>query len=454
MDLQNAIVSFKWFSKSTPILVACSGGRDSMALLHALHQLEYKFIEVAHCNFQLRGEESDGDQSFIEAYCKNINVPFHTIKFDTKVFAKQEGVSTQMAARTLRYEWMEKIRIKHGLHLILVAHHQDDQYETILLNLINGTGIHGLKGMLDKNDKILRPLLNVSREQIDLYIQEHQIAFREDSSNATSHYKRNLIRHQISPLIAQLNPNYLQEFSDFSQRMREAEYVFNEYIDRIRKKVMQPWKEGYQIFFTYLLNHPSCDTLFYELLSPYSFGKEQVKEILSTVKGLKKENASGQTFLSSTSRIILDKKSIYILPLNFELTSFITFDKWPQQIIFNECKIDVRICPIGKLNIRQSSKYAYLDADKIEFPIKIRFAEAGDYFYPFGMGKKQNPDKVGKKKLSKFFKDEQIPLAERERTPILFCKEKVFWVLPYRIDDRFKVTEHTKNVVVLTVIKS
>ncbi|MCO5231426.1 MAG: tRNA lysidine(34) synthetase TilS [Chitinophagales bacterium] len=451
---ESAIKSFKWLSKSTPILIACSGGRDSMALLYALHKLEFNHMEVAHCNFQLRGEESDGDQIFVEEYCKHNKIPFHVVRFETKELAKKEGVSTQMAARTLRYEWLEKIRLENGLHLIAVAHHQDDQYETILLQLIKGTGIHGLKGMLDKNDKIVRPLLTVSREQINQYVTENNIGFREDSSNATTHYKRNLIRHELTPLIAQMNPNYLQEFTDFGQRMREAEYMFEEYVQRVRKKVMKPWKEGYQIFFTYLLNHPSCDTLFYELLSPFAFGKEQVKEMLSTIKGLKKENASGQTFLSSQYRVILDKKSLYILPLNTELTSILTIDKWPKQILFNEYKIDVRLCPIEKLNMHKSSKYAYLDADKISFPVQMRFAEMGDYFYPFGMGKKQNPEKAGKKKLSKFFKDEQIPLAERERTPILLSKERVLWVLPHRIDDRFKVTEATQSVVVLTIVKS
>lgn len=450
---KKALTSSRLFNKSTPLLIACSGGRDSMALLQAFILADFSQIEVAHCNFQLRDEESDGDEIFLQDFCKKLNIPFHTIRFETSSFAKENGVSTQMAARTLRYEWLEKIRKENNLHLIVTAHHQDDLAETILLQLIQGTGIHGLKGMQAKNDKIVRPLLHISREEINQYIDQHEIPFREDSSNNSTYYKRNFIRHEISPLLQKINSKYLQELSDFSQRMQETEFLFNEQVNKIRKKVLADWKEGHQLYLTYLLNHPACDTLFHEILTPFGLSKEQIKELLLTAKGLKKENASGQTFYSATHRMVMDKKSLFILPLENELTSLVTYDKWPNQIIFNEYKIDVRLQPISKVNMHQSSRHAYLDADKIDFPIQIRYPETGDYFYPFGLGKAKNSEKAGKKKLSKFFKDIKLSVAERERTPVIKSGEKVIWVVNHRIDDRFKVTEATKNVVVLLITK-
>lgn len=453
IELEKAILSSKILHPNTPILVACSGGRDSMALLYALHKLQFLQVEVAHCNFQLRAQESDEDQKFVEDFCLKHHLPFHSIRFETKQKAHEQGVSTQMIARSLRYEWLEQIRKERNLHFIVVAHHQDDQAETILLQLIQGTGIHGLKGMQAKNDKIVRPLLEVSRAQINEYIVANNIPFREDSSNESIYYKRNFIRHEIAPLLSKINSNYLQELADFGQRMAETEYLFNEQVQKIRKKVLKTWKEGYQLYFEYILQHPACDTLFHELLTPFRLSKDQIKEILQTVKGLKKKNASGQTFHSESFRFILDKKSIFILPQNVGLSSIQTYEQWPGQIIFNEYKIDVRLQPIEKVNMHRSPRHAYLDADKIDFPIQIRYPETGDYFYPLGLGKAKNPEKARKKKLSKYFKDIKLSVAERERTPIIKSGEKVLWVVNHRIDDRFKVTEHTKNVVVLLITK-
>lgn len=453
-SIENVLINTDLFNKSTPLMIASSGGRDSMALLFGLMQSGFNHLEVAHCNFQLRGNESDEDEMFIQAYCLKNNIPFHTIRFETKLLAKEKGISTQMAARDLRYDWLEKIRLENQLHLIVAAHHQDDQLETVLLNLIQGTGIHGLKGMMAKNDKIVRPLLQISRAVIDQYIHENNIPYREDSSNSSTDYKRNFIRHEITPLLGKINSNYLQEISDFSKRMAESAILFDEQIQKIRKKVLTPWKEGHQLFINYVLLHSACNTIFHEILSPFGLTRDQIQEILMTAKGLKKKNASGQTFFSEQFRFIMDKKSLFILPLDNEIQSFITYDKWPNQIIFNEYKIDVRHQPINKVNIHTADKYAYLDADKIQFPIQIKYPETGEYFYPFGMEKAKNPEKAGKKKLSKYFKDEHISVAERERVPIIKSAEKIVSVIGHRIDDRFKITESTKNVIVLVITKS
>ncbi|HUH72934.1 MAG TPA: tRNA lysidine(34) synthetase TilS [Chitinophagales bacterium] len=450
-SIENALITSDLFNKSTPLLIASSGGRDSMALLFGLMQSGFNYLEVAHCNFQLREKESDDDELFIQDYCLKNNIPFHTTRFETKQVAKEKGISTQMAARDLRYEWLEKIRKENELHLIVAAHHQDDQLETVLLNLIQGTGIHGLKGMMPKNEKIVRPLLQVSRTEINQYIELNNIPYREDSSNNSTDYKRNFIRHEIAPLFNKINSNYVQEISDFSKRMAQSAVLFDEQIQKIRKKVLVPWKEGHQLFINYILLHPACDTIFHEILSPFGLKRDQIQEILLTAKGLKKKNASGQTFYSEQFRFVMDKKSLFILPIDNEIQSLITYDKWPNQIIFNEYKIEVRLQPIAKVNIKKSDRYAYLDADKIHFPIQIKYPETGDYFYPFGMGKAKNPEKAGKKKLSKYFKDEHISVAERERIPILKSEEKIVSLIGLRIDDRFKITECTQNVVVLVI---
>ena len=451
--IENQILSTKYFHNKTPILIACSGGRDSMALLYAFIQCKFEKIEVAHCNCNLRGEESDEEEAFVRNYCKQNHIPFHSKSFQTTAYSKEKNISIEMAARELRYHFFEEVRKKRELHLIAVAHHQDDQLETILLNLLQGTGIHGLKGMLEKNNQIVRPLLKVSREEINQYISKNNIPYRDDSSNEADDYKRNFIRNQISPLLQNINVNYLKEVSDFSERMVETEFLFNEQIQKIRAKTLKPWKEGYELYIHYLLNHPACNSLFHEILSPFDLSKKQITELILTIQGTKKKNASGQQFFSDSHRFILDKKKLYILPAEVNTTSMLSFEQMPKNISFNEYKITIRKVPINKLHIKKSEQYAFLDADKITLPLLITYPQTGDYFYPYGMGKQKNSEKVGKKKLNKFFKDISLPIAVRERTPIIKSGEKIIWVVGYRIDDRFKITEDTKEAIVFHISK-
>lgn len=450
-NLQSYIKTHVLFQNKTPILVACSGGMDSMCLLSLLLEAKYENISVAHCNFGLRAEESDGDEIFVKEFCSKHQLPFHSIRFDTLEFANTHQISTQMAARQLRYEWLEKVRKEIGAHQIVTAHHADDQAETILFNIIQGTGIRGLKGMLPKKGVIVRPMLNIERAAIQEYVLLNQIPFREDSSNASTKYKRNFIRHEIMPLLTRLNPATQRTLGEFSQKMIESEFLMLKEVERIRKKTLLPWKNGFRLLTTYLLEHPASNTLFFELLTPFGFSADQVNEILKTLSGTKSNSLSGQQFLSETHRIIADKKAVYILTLKNEKTEILQFEKWPGQIIFNEYKIDVRQQPIHEVNMQRNTRYAYFDAEKIDFPITIRYAQTADYFYP--LGKAKNSEKPGKKKLSKFFKDIKLPLAEREFTPVLFFGEKLAWVIGHRTDERFKISETTKNVVCLVITK-
>lgn len=439
------------FNRGTPLLVAISGGRDSMALLHGLIAVGCHHLEVAHMNFGLRGEESDGDEQLVSIFCQERGIMFHSTRVDTTAHAAERKLSIQMAARDLRYDWLESLRKERNLHFIVTAHHLDDQAETILFNIIQGTGMDGLKGMTLRSGSVIRPLLEVERAEIDAYVSEHQVPFREDSSNEQTHYRRNFIRHKILPLLKELNPAIVNTLGSFGDRMHQAGILYHNQVELIGKKVLVHWKEGYKLHFIYLLQHPAGGTLLYEMLHPFGASPDLGREIMLTISGAKKGNASGQQFLTSTHRILVDKRCMYILPLVSMRQSMLRFEEWPKRMVFDEWEIDVRLVPIDKVNMKSSGRFAYLDADKIAFPLTIRYPEQGDYFYPFGMDKSNHPGKVGKKKLSKFFKDIHLPLAERECTPILFSAGKLMWVLGLRIDDRFKVTAETRSVVILSL---
>lgn len=448
-QISSLLETGKLFNRHTPLLLACSGGRDSMALLDVLLAAGCTHLEVAHVNFKLRGEESDGDEAMVQAFCKQYQLPFHVAHFETQKYAVTNGLSIQMAARTLRYDWLEQKRKERKLHLIVTAHHQDDQAETILFNILQGTGLEGLKGMTQKNGVVIRPLLHISRKEIDTYIDQRGISYRDDSSNDSTYYKRNFIRLEVMPLLEQINPSVKATLDNFGERMRQTNSLFQEQVERIRKKVLQPWKDGHRLYLTYILQHPSTETLLYEMLKDFGVSSKQSMDIMQTLSGKKQQNASGQVFLTAEYRLITDDRSVFILPLVTERTQRMVWDTMPARMVFNEYDITCRKVPMQELNMKSSARYAYLDAAKLNMPLLIRYPETGDYFYPMGLGKAQNAEKPGKKKLSKFFKDIKLSVAERERTPLLFNGEQLVWVIGQRIDDRFKVTEHTKDVWVL-----
>ncbi len=442
--IQNYITKHNLCNNGTPIIVACSGGADSMALCDVLLKLNYK-IGIAHCNFQLRGDESNEDEKFVEQYASQNKLPFHSIKFDTKSFKKDKTISTQMAARELRYEWFEKIRKENKYHFVATAHHLDDQLETILLNIAKGTGIKGLTGMSSKNGFIVRPFLEISKQKILDYTKENKITFREDSSNASDDYQRNLIRHQIVPQFQKINPSLHKSTIDFIGRMKDYEILSNEQIELIKKKCYSEKNGIAEIKLGFIKAHKAGQTILFHLLKEFGFNADIVANILSS-------SESGKQFFSETHRIVLDRRSLFIVPKNIERESYLAFDKIPNQIIFNNYKIQCSLVPLNELNIKPSNRYAYFDADKIEFSLMIRYYKEGDYFYPFGMNKQKTPGKVGKKKLSKYFKDEKFSLLDKENTAVIFSGEKLLWLVNHRIDDRFKITEKTKSVLKLVII--
>lgn len=446
--IQTYIQQHNLFNSGTPILVACSGGVDSMVLMDVLLKLNYK-IAIAHCNFQLRGKESDEDEQFIQQFTSQNNIPFHVIKFDTKAYKQDNDVSTQMAARELRYEWFEKIRKENGYHCIATAHHLDDQLETILLNITKGTGLKGLTGMSAKYGFIIRPFLEISKQEISTYANENKIGFREDSSNASDDYQRNLIRHQIVPQLQKINPSLHKSIIDFIDRMNDYETLSNEQIEVANKKCYSEKNDIVEIKLGFIKSHKAGQTILFHLLKEFGFNSDQVNQLHCSWL---QPTLSGKQFFSETHRIVIDRKSLFIVPKNIERENYLIFDKIPNQIIFNNYKIQCSLVPINEATIKPSNRYAFFDVDKIEFPLMIRYYKEGDYFYPFGMSKQKTPGKVGKKKLSKYFKDEKFSLLDKENTAILFSGEKLIWLVGHRIDDRFKITAKTKTVLKMAIV--
>lgn len=442
--IQTYIRQHNLFNSGTPILVASSGGVDSMVLVDVLLKLNYK-IRIAHCNFQLRGKESDADEQFIKEYAEQNKLQFYTTKFDTKSYKQNNDLSIQMAARELRYNWFEQVRKENHYHCIATAHHLDDQLETILLNMTKGTGIKGLTGMQPKNGYIIRPLLETSKQEILRYANENKIQFREDSSNATDDYQRNLIRHQVVPPLEKINPALHETVTAFINRMNDYEVLVDAQLLAVKKKCYSE-KDGIaEIKMGFIKAHKAGQTILFHLLKEFGFNSDVVKNMLDVKE-------PGKQFFSETHRVVADRKSLFIVPKDVERENYLSFDKAPNQIVFNNYKIQCTLVPIQEVNIKPSNRYAYFDADKIEFPLLMRYYKEGDYFYPFGMSKPKTPGKVGKKKLSKYFKDEKFTLLEKENTSVLFSGEKLIWLVGHRIDDRFKVTEKTKTVLKMVIV--
>lgn len=442
------IQKYKLLTTGAPILLACSGGRDSMFALDILTTLGYT-IGVAHCNFKLRGKESDREEEFVKNYCQNLNISFFATPFDTEEYAKFHKVSTQMAARELRYEWLEKIRKENNYHQIVTAHHLNDNAETILINMTNGSGIEGLKGIPPKNGHIVRPFLPVTREEIDTYISERNIPFCDDSSNNSDKYERNFIRHHVINPLKEKKPNFLHAMEQMGKILEEQTLIYKEKIKDYKKKLVKNHIHYDTIQWDLLSKHPAGNTLFYEIMCDYNFSSNQCKDIFENLK----DALSGSQFHSDSHTICKDRNLIFIQPKESTNQKIASFDHLPKQIIFNNFKIKLSTLPINELNIKTSDKYAYFDLSKIQFPLIIRYWKDGDYFYPFGL-KKPKSDKPGKKKVAKYFKDEKISVADKELIPLLFSGQQLIWLVGNRIDHRFAITEKTQNVLKCQIIDS
>lgn len=429
------------FEPDQKILLAVSGGKDSLLMVHLFKQAGLHF-GIAHCNFQLRAEESMRDEAFVKMLAATLDVPFHVTHFNTKAYAKAHRCSTQMAARDLRYTWFEEIRAAEGYEAIALAHHQNDAIETMLINLSRGTGISGLHGIAPKRERLIRPLLFLSREDIETLIEKENIDYVEDSSNLSDHYARNKIRLHVIPQLKAINPGLEQTFAQNMQRFQEAEMIIQQTVLSLRSKLLEETPTGVSIQIDAIRTLNPQKLLCYELLKSYNFNESLTLELLAAL-----DKQTGTSFYSSTHRITLDRHRLIITPLAAQQTGA-EGEQGPgiNQIVHPASRqIDL---PNHVLNIRyaEGNSYntdgkAYVDHELLIYPLILRTRQPGDVFVPLGM--------KTHKKLSDFFIDEKVPLPEKDKIPLLINGNgDIIWVAGMRQDNRYKVTATTKKVAI------
>jgi len=424
------------FDPSNNILLAVSGGRDSVFLAHLFNAAGYSF-GIAHCNFALRGEESDQDEQFTEELANSFNVPFFKIRFDTAAYAKENGISIQMAARELRYQWFEEIRDQAGYHNIALAHHAGDATETVLLNLCRGTGIAGLHGILPKRGTLIRPLLFLTRDEINKFITEQNIPYREDSSNLSSKYARNKIRLEVIPKLKELNEHLDETFEKNSRRFAELEDFLDIQVTELRNRLFKLLPSGAtEINTAGLKILKPQHLLLYELFKPFGFNEAVLSDLADQLDGL-----PGKKFESSTYILWLDRQKLFLHKKNRRQAESLLVTAGSKETALGNIILSYTTAEAEKLVISGNKDLAFFDAEKIKFPLELRPWQEGDYFFPFGMR--------GKKKISDFFTSLRIPLPEKPAIPLLVNGNgDILWVTGYRQDDRYKVTEQTKKVLI------
>jgi len=419
--------------KEKKLLIAISGGLDSVVLTELLYQLEHD-ISLAHCNFQLRDIASNQDEIFVNAMANRLQIPVFTKKFDTTAVAKKEKLSIQVAARALRYEWFKTLLEEHSLDYLLTAHHADDNLETFLINLSRGTGLEGLTGIPEQNKNTIRPLLSFSRNQIEQYALKNNLDWREDTSNSETNYLRNKLRHEVIPSLKNVNPHFLESFSNTVHHLKETQQIVATSVEDIKGKVISSDNDGViklDIKKLQKIKHPRA--YLYQLLKDYNFTAwNDIYNLL--------EAQSGKFVLSNSHRVLKDRDVLIISPIESESKN----ESYAIDAFQNSIHTETFELEISKVNqyypIIQSN-IVFVDADKIKFPLTIRKWQQGDYFYPFGM--------QGKKKLSKYFKDEKLSLLDKENTWVLISEDKIVWVINSRLDNRFKVSDNTKSILKL-----
>ena len=426
------ITDHQLFKSEDKILLAVSGGMDSMVMTHLFYKAKLNFA-IAHCNFGLRGEESDEDELFVKKITKKLKIPFYSESFETENFAESEKISIQMAARVLRYEWFNKLLIKENFQFIATAHHLNDTIETVLFNMVRGTGISGLHGILPKINNIIRPISFANKEEIYDYIVENQLSWREDSSNQSIKYQRNLIRNEVVPLLKTINPNLDNTIQQTVEKIGAVERIFNNYIKETEKKIGRFEHGAFFISIEKLLAEAEGQFILSEILKPFNFSFLQSKDIFSVFGA-----EPGKQFESPTHLMVKDRDQLVITPKSIE--------KYRSGIIevddegFTNEIYSLKIKKVARENVKISSdrKIAMLDFDKLIFPLKVRRWKEGDWFCPLGMNKK--------KKLSDFMIDEKIPLNLKEKIWVITSNGSIVWIIGSRIDDRFKITDKTTQV--------
>ena len=417
------------------LIIAVSGGVDSIVLFHLCLKLKLNFF-VAHCNFKLRKKESDLDEKFVRDLAIKHNIKFYTKSFNTKKLSNNDNKSIQMVARELRYSWFEELSKELNVKHILTVHHLDDSLETFLINLSRGSGIDGLLGIPEVNDTVYRPLLIFKKDEILSYAKENKITWREDSSNKKREYLRNQIRLEVIPKLKEINPNLLDNFSKSTDRLQQSKSIIKDKMDDFIKNVSFTRDEKIYFEINKIKKVSNIDAYLYELLKKYNFTQwDDIRDLL--------DSQSGKQIISKTHKLLKDREYLILVKNSEVENKSLLINKSSKEVAVSVGKIKVSI---AKKISKEDSDVIYLDSAKLDFPLRVRNVLSGDYFYPFGMN--------GKKKVSKYLKDKKISVFDKDKVLILeTSKNKIIWVVGMRLDDRFSVTDNTKEITKIELIR-
>ncbi|KUO67424.1 MAG: tRNA(Ile)-lysidine synthetase [Lutibacter sp. BRH_c52] len=445
-ELQEHINAKFSFLYDKNLLIAISGGIDSVVLTHLLHKLHFK-ISLAHCNFSLRGKESNEDEEFVKELGEKLAVQTHTIKFETEAYAEEKGISTQMAARDLRYGWFQKIAKENNIDYIITGHQKDDVLETFFINLTRGTGLDGLTGIPEIQGNIVRPFMIFSRNEILVYAAKKKILWREDRTNSSIRYVRNKIRHKIIPVLKELNPNLLETFYNTLENLKGSQQIVKDRVQNVKEKMTKIHKNELHFSIDELKNLSNPKIYLFEILKEYGFTEwNDVADLL--------ECQSGKQVLSKTHRLLKDREVLILSEIlqQKEIEHFEIFENTTEINVPIALKFETITIPFDTKNhqnkvleelIFDDKNTISIDFDNLEFPLIFRKRQKGDFFFPIGLN--------GKKKVSKFFKDEKLSLIDKENAWLLCSKNDIVWVVGMRLDDRFKVTKSTSKILKITV---
>ena len=430
-EFKKFIADNKMIGPGERILLAVSGGIDSMVMAHLFLKNEFE-IGIAHCNFSLRGRESDKDEELVGLFAETNKIPFYNTRFDTKSYAVKNRISIQMAARDLRYKWFSELKADNGYASIAVAHNLNDNIETLLINLTRGTGLAGLAGMKPVNNDIIRPLLFATRQDIQNYCDKYEVSFREDRSNADTKYIRNKIRHLVVPVLKEINSSIETTLNETAERFSGFNEIVSEYIARLREQISEEQENLVTFNVILLKKHLHNKVVIFELFRPYGITNPLITDLIKVIEG----NTGGQ-IITESHRIIKNRNEIIVSSEEIVKETTYTISGTEEFCEFPGISSARNVKITDTYEIPSDPHIACIDSQKIAFPLTIRKWRAGDYFYPLGMKQK--------KKLSDYFVDNKYSMFDKENIFILESEGQIVWLIGDRIDDRFKITPETKK---------
>ncbi|MEA3496648.1 MAG: tRNA lysidine(34) synthetase TilS [Bacteroidota bacterium] len=423
--------------KDCKVLAAVSGGADSVAMCNLFFTNNINF-EIAHVNFKLRGEDSEKDEAFVKELALKYNTVCHVISYDTRKYASQNKLSIEMAARKLRYDWFEKLCKEMNFDKVAIAHHQNDNVETVLLNLARGSGIKGMRGILSKSEKIIRPLLFLKRKDIEKYLEEDKLAFRIDKTNFDTEIKRNFVRYKVIPELKELNPNVEETISKSVEIFKEYENFINRQIEIIKSKILKVEKDIIKISIDKLIKYEDKKLILFEILNDYGFNNSDVLDIINSLN-----EESGKSFYSVNYVLVKDREYLLLSKKQSQQEEEKSFDINTIELEFEDSIFKISKIRNDEIDDLKNPSIAYLNSEKIKFPLKVGHWQQGDYFYPFGM--------KTKKKLSDFFIDEKFSLLEKNKILVVKSANEIVWVVGKRIDDRFRIDKNSNEIIKIIV---